>query len=174
MEPTDIISDELRAWIGNEVGPLPLPEEVAASDVRRFLAAIEDDNPIWRDPEAARAAGYPACPVPGMLVLELFRRAEGAEGAGDGNIWPDLPFPPGFRNGRNAGNEFEYLSPVYVGDRLSLTHRLVDIVAKQTRMEGVVIFSTRETDFIRQTGEVAVRLRATTVRLRERTLEQGV
>ncbi len=167
MEPSRLITDEMRAWIGREVGPIELPEAIGASDVRRFIDATGDHNPLWEDPAVARDAGYPQCPVPPMLILEMYRRAAGSEGAGDGNLWSGMPMPKGFTNARNAGNEVEWLAPVFVGDRLTVRHRLVDIVARKGRA-GIGIYVTRESEFSRPNGEVAVRLTATGVRLQDR------
>ena len=35
LEARNLLTDELKAWIGHTTGPLPLPEEVSSSDVRR-------------------------------------------------------------------------------------------------------------------------------------------
>lgn len=172
MDPNSIITDEMRAWIGREAGPIELPEAISPSDVRRFIDATGDHSPLWEDPAVARDAGYPQCPVPPMLVLEMYRRAAGSEGAGDGNLWQGMPFPEGYRNARNAGNAVEWLAPVFVGDRLTVRHRLVEIVARQGRA-GIGIYTTRESEFLRPNGEVAVRLRATSVRLQERRAESA-
>lgn len=169
-EPSSIVTDEMRAWIGREAGPFELPEAIGPSDVRRFVDATGDRNPLWEDSAVARDAGYEACPVPPMLILELYRRAEGSEGAGDGNLWAGIPFPEGFKDARNAGNEVEWLAPVFAGDRLTVRHRLVGIEAKQGRA-GLAIYTTRESEFLRANGEIAVRLRATSVRLHERRVD---
>jgi acyl dehydratase len=167
VEASTIVTDEVRSWIGREVGPIELPEAIASSDVRRFIDATGDHNPLWEHPAAARDAGYAQCPVPPMLILEMYRRTAGSEGAGDGNLWQGLPLPASFTNARNAGNEVEWLAPVFVGDRLTVRHRLMDVVARQGRA-GIGIYVTRESEFLRPNSEVAVRLRATTVRLQER------
>ena len=38
--------------------------EVGLEKIREFAAAIGDDNPVYRDPEAARAAGHPTVIAP--------------------------------------------------------------------------------------------------------------
>lgn len=159
-----IITDDLRSWIGRTAGPFSLPEQVSASDVRRYLDATGDANPLWLDDEVARGAGYRGRIVPPMLVIELYRRVSGATGAGDGNLWEGLPLPESYTDTRNAGAEIEWLQPVYLGDRLTVWHRITDIVARQGRA-GLGVYLTRESEFRREDGEVVVRLRATTVKL---------
>ena len=49
-----VITDEVRAWIGLTTELMALPEEIAASDVRRYVEATGDTNPLWMDDAAAR------------------------------------------------------------------------------------------------------------------------
>ncbi len=163
-EASTIITPELRSWVGRSVGPIELPEPIMPADVRRFLDATGDTNPLWTDESVAREAAYTACPVPPMLVFELYRRAEGATGAGDANLWEGMPLPAGYTDTRNAGNEIEWLAPVSLGDRLEVRHDLVDITARQGRA-GLGIYITRASEFRKQDGTPVVRLRATTVKL---------
>lgn len=164
LDADTIITDELRGWIGRTAGPFELPEQVSESDVRRFIDATGDANLLWTDHAFARAAGYVGRVVPPMMVLELYRRASGATGAGDGNLWRGLPLPAGYTDARNAGNEVEWVAPVYPGDRLTVEHRITDIVARQGRA-GLGVYITRQSEFRRQDGEAVVRLHATVVRL---------
>jgi len=158
------ITDELQSWVGRSVGPIQLPEAITSADVRRYLDATGDTNPLWTDEAVAHGAGYSACPVPPMLVMEMYRRAEGSGGAGDANLWEGMPLPPNYTDTRNAGNEIEWLAPVSVGDRLDVRHELKEISAHQGRA-GLGIYITRESEFRKQDGAVVVRLRATTVKL---------
>ena len=41
----------------------------------RYVEAAQDPNPLHRDPDAARAAGFPGPILPGMLLLGLCERA---------------------------------------------------------------------------------------------------
>jgi len=45
---------------------------VGAAAIGRYLTLAGDTNPLHRDPDYVRAAGLPAPPVPGMLLLSLF------------------------------------------------------------------------------------------------------
>lgn len=164
VDPNAIITEEMRGWVGRFAGPFAVPEQISPSDVRRFLDATGDDNPLWTDDAYAQAAGYRERLVPPMLILELYRRASGT-GEGDGALWHGLPWPGGYTDTRNAGNEVEWLAPVYQGDQLTVEHRIVDLVARQGRA-GIGIYLTRESTFRNQIQEVVVRLRATTVKLK--------
>jgi acyl dehydratase len=149
--PSQIVTDEMRSWIGRATELTPLPEEIAASDVRRYIEATGDDNPIWRDDEVARATGYRRCVVPPMLVIEMVWRLKHSE---LGRITDRVPLPAQYTDTRNVDNEIEWLEPVHVGDRLSIRHRILDIVARLGR-RGLGIYITRETDYVRD-GDACV------------------
>ncbi|HEY3304099.1 MAG TPA: MaoC family dehydratase [Candidatus Binatia bacterium] len=166
-----LISDELRSWIGRSSRRLPLPEAVSASDIRRYVDATEDRNPLWLDDDAARAAGYKGRVVPPMLVLELTRRAQDESGEG-ADWWHKLPLPPDYTDTRNAGGELEWLAPVYVGDRLALESSIVDIVARQGRA-GLGIYVTREERVLNQGGEVVLKRRQMLARFPKKEYKDG-
>lgn len=160
LTETDVITDAVRAWIGRASAPMPLPEEVAAVDVRRYVEATGDRNPLWLDDEAARAAGYRARILPPMMVIGLsWRLGEG------GRMQHQVPLPDVYSDTRNAELELEWLAPVYIGDRLVLQHRITDIVARRGS-RGLGVYITRETEYRRAgDGEPVARARQTIVRL---------
>lgn len=164
-----LVTAEMRACIGSSTAPVDLPEEIGASDVRRFLEVIGETNPLYRDDAYARRLGYMGRVVPPMLVVQLFRRVEDLEGEGGSaaTLWPDLQLPPNYTNTRNAGHEFNWLRPVYVGDRLTLQQRLTDIYVRQGRAGVPVIYLVRETEIRNQHGEPVVRQLSTTAKLPE-------
>ena len=155
-----VITTEVKSWIGRTTEPLALPEEVSASDVRRYVDATGDRNPLWLDDKAARTAGYKARILPPMMVIDLGWRLHAVEG---GRLWHRVPLPPEYIDTRNAESEIEWLSEVYIGERLVIQHRLTDIVARAGR-RGLGIYITRETDFRVQGGRLAARMRQTIVR----------
>ena len=53
-----VLTDEVRAWIGRSSDTREFPEPISASDVRRYLDATGDRNPLWHDDAYAQAAGY--------------------------------------------------------------------------------------------------------------------
>lgn len=156
-----VITPEVRSWIGRTSEPTPLPEEVSASDLRRYINATGDRNPLWLDDDFARAAGYRARILPPMMVIDLSWRLQDS---GDGRLWHHhVPLPPTYIDTRNAENEIEWFGEVYVGETLVLTHRLTDIVARAGR-RGLGVYITRETDYRTGDGRLVARLRQTVVR----------
>ena len=160
LTEADVLTAEVRAWIGRTSDPMILPEEIAAVDVRRYVEATGDRNPLWLDDAAARAAGYRARILPPMMVIGLSWRL------GDtGRLQHQIPLPAQYTDTRNAGLEIEWLEPVYIGDRLVLQHRIGDIVARSGR-RGLGVYITRETEYRRLAdGRPVARVQQTTVRL---------
>ena len=161
---SSIVTDEMRACIGRTSNVIGLPEPIGPGDIRRFVDATGDANPLWTDEAFARSKGYKGRVVPPIMVLELYRRMGSEAGGEEEGSWQNLPLPPEYTDTRNAGKEVEWLQPLYMGDTLTLQHRLVDIVARQGRA-GIGIYITRESEFRNGAGEIVVLLRATTVKL---------
>jgi acyl dehydratase len=160
LSEAEVLTDEVRAWIGRTTGPLEMPEEVSAADVRQFVEATGDTNPLWLDDGAARAAGYRARVVPPMMVVTLSWRLKDG-----GRLQHDVPLPEIYSDTRNAELEIDWLAPVYVGDRLVLQHRLTDIRARRGK-RGLGVYITRETEYRTIADQcVVVRSRQTIVKL---------
>lgn len=162
-EDEQLITDAMRACIGTTKPAVELPEEIGASDVRRFLEVVGETNPIYWDEAYARRLGYQGRVVPPMLVVQFFRRVEDPENASRG--WPGLSFPPSYTNVRNAGHQFTWLRPVYVGDRLTLQQKLTDIYVRTGRLGVPVIYVASETEIRRANGEPVVLQKSTTAHL---------
>jgi acyl dehydratase len=162
-----VITPEVLSWIGRTTEPMTLPEEISASDIRRYVDATGDRNPLWLDDQAARRAGYRARIVPPMLVVDLGWRLKSFEA---GRLWHHVPLPPAYTDTRNADNEIEWLSEVYIGERLTIQHRIIDIVARQGR-RGLGVYITRETEFRAQDARLVARVHQTIVRFPKARLE---
>lgn len=168
-----LITREMRACIGTTTPALELPEEIGATEVRRFIDLIGETNPLYRDQEYAKSLGHQRRVVP-MLVVQLFRRLDDAEGdTRRSTDWPGLTLPENYTNTRNAGHEFTWLRPVYVGDRLTLQSRLTDMYVRRGRRGVPVIYLVRETEIRNQNGEAVVRQTSTTARLPEAAVGEG-
>ena len=166
-ETNSVITDELMAWCGRTIGPIPLPERISASDLRRYINATGDRNPLWLDDDFARSVGYKSRVIPPAMIAELYRRNDGSTGTQSDSLWEALPLPESFTESRNAQAEFEWLESVYLGDQLYVTHRIVDIVSRKIR-NGVGIFVTREMEVQKEHGDLVLRVRQTSVKLPKR------
>jgi acyl dehydratase len=155
-----ILTPELRNWIGRNSALIRL-ETMSASDVRRYVDATGDANPLWLDDDFARSAGYPSRLLPPTLVGWIpfsMREGDSASSSDASDLRRQLPLPDGYTNVRNAGSETEWLQPAYVGEQLSTQSRIVDIVARQGRA-GLGIYITQEEQILNSRQEIVMRRR---------------
>lgn len=164
-----VVTPEVKTWIGRTTALLSLPEEISASDLRRYTDATGDTNPLWMDDDAARAAGYRARIIPPMMILDLSWRLKSREG---GMLWLKIPLPPNYDDVRNADFQAEWFAPVYVGDQISSRHRIVDIVAKRGR-RGLGVYISRQTEHFNQSGALIMRVDAIVARFPRASVEAG-
>ena len=167
-----IINDELRGCIGRR-GPVRPLEPLSASDVRRYVDATGDANPLWLDDEFARSAGYRRRLLPPILVgWTPFSLKEPEEGKGPSlDVRRQLPVPPDYTNVRNAGSETEWLKPVHLGEPLSGQSHIVDITAREGKM-GVGIYVTQLEEVRNGEGELVFTRRHTVALFPERTVKE--
>jgi acyl dehydratase len=157
-----IITPELRAWIGRQTQLHPL-EVLSAIDVRRYVDATGDANPLWLDDEFARNAGYRGRLLPPTLVGWIpFSFREGTERAKSDptDLRRQLPLPPEYTNVRNAGSETEWVQPAYLGEQLSTRSCILDIVAREGRA-GLGIYISQEEQVLNANEEIVLRRRHT-------------
>jgi acyl dehydratase len=162
-----VITEETRAWVGRATELMALPEEVSASDVRRYVEATCDMNPLWMDDEAARSAGYRARVVPPMLVIDLIWRLKNTDA---GRMTDRIPLPANYVDTRNVETEIEWLEPVHIGDQISVRHRIRDITERAGR-RGLGVYITRETEYRSADGQLVARVLQTVARFPKANLE---
>jgi len=143
-KPEDLISPELRSWIGTEedLGT----EVVELGAIKRFADAIHDPNPLYRDEEYAKKTQYGGIIAPPTFIHTM-------RTVGYGSIRPGpMPWPK--TTGLNGGNDFEFFLPMRPGDVISGKAKLVDIRTRQTRGLGPMIITVTEMTYTNQKGEV--------------------
>ena len=116
--------------------------------VQELCFALRDANPIYRDEAAARAAGLAGIPVPPTFlnssIQTLILGVNPVDALGISR-----------RRALHAGQDYELLGTLYVGDRLVGQTRLADATRKLGR-SGTVDFLTLETSFRRDGRLVAI------------------
>ncbi len=167
-----IITEELRRCVGQR-GPVRSLDLLSASDVRRYVDATGDANPLWLDDGFARSAGYKGRLLPPILVgWTPFSLKEPEEGKGSSfDVRRQLPVPTAYANVRNAGSETEWLKPVHLGEPLSCQGHIVDITAREGKM-GVGIYVTQQEEVRNGEGELVFTRRHTVALFPERTVKE--
>jgi acyl dehydratase len=105
--------------------------------VLRFADAIGEDNPLFRDPEAARRAGYPEQLAPPTFVTRM-QILTSAQVVLDGELGLNYSMVV---HGEQA---YEWRRPVVVGDVLSAVPRIADIYAKKSNEYLVIEAEIRD------------------------------
>ena len=149
--------DILSTIIGTPTGTTVVTVE--RGQVALFATAVKDDDPVYRDPRAAEAAGLPGIPAPPTYPFVM-----GNFGAYPELQGPDAPtgnpmgavLGPLMANGGlilHGEQEFTYHRPVFAGDVLEGTGQVVDAYQKESKGKTMtfVVVETAWSD--RATGE---------------------
>ncbi|WP_191245322.1 MaoC family dehydratase N-terminal domain-containing protein [Amycolatopsis deserti] len=97
--------------------------EVGREKIREFAAAIGDASPLYTDPEAARAAGYPDVIAPPTFLTVINLDAINA-------IADDPELGLDYSRMVHGDQAFTYTRPVHAGDLLRITTTVEDIMAR--------------------------------------------
>ena len=140
-----------RDFVGREY-PASAPYEVGREHIRSFADAIGDTSPLYRDPEAARAAGHPDVIAPPTFLTVLNFRF-GAEGpVADPALGLDYSLVV------HGEQRYELHRPVRAGDVLTSVQRIDEI--KDAGRNELMLTVTEVTD---GSGEKVATLRSTIV-----------
>jgi hypothetical protein len=118
----------------------PATARVEPGRLRYFLNTLAEHNPIYRDEQAACAAGYSAIPAPPtyLFCLDLLDNERPIEFLTDLNI--DLA------RVLHGEQRFIYHAPVVVGDTLTFKSRVTSVVDKKGGAMTVVVVETEVTN----------------------------
>ncbi|TDC96043.1 MaoC family dehydratase N-terminal domain-containing protein [Actinomadura sp. 7K507] len=128
-----------RDFIGRSFPPSE-PYEVSRVKIREFADAIGDRNPVYRDQEAAKAAGHPDVIAPPTFPIVV---SLGNAGLAD----PDLGL--NYAMVVHGEQRFEYARPVRAGDVVTCTSTITEIKSIGSNEKMVV-----ETDVKTVEGEL--------------------
>jgi acyl dehydratase len=110
-----------RDYIGRSFPPTE-PYEVSRVKIREFADAIGDDNPVYRDREAAKAAGHPDVVAPPTFPIVFTM-------GGAGSVLSDPKLGINFAMVVHGEQRFEYRRPVHAGDTVVCESTITNIRA---------------------------------------------
>ena len=108
---------------GKEYGEVSFP--VVREQVIQFADAIGEENPVFRDPAAARAAGHPEQLAPPTFVTKMQIMTSG-------QVVVDQELGLDYSRVVHGEQEYEWHRPIVVGDVLTAVPRIADIFAKKS------------------------------------------
>ncbi len=175
MTTQTYITDEVKSYIGRE-GKEMISGPVTECEVRRFIQAIMDPDPIHWNEEYAKKTRYRGVVAPPLFVTHIFRTPAGApdpleEGFKKAPDFDGLTLvrvgieapPLPLKRTLNAGNEIEFFKYPRVGERVVAKGKIVDIYEREGKA-GKMIFFVVEITYVNQSGEVVAKARRTLIR----------
>ena len=148
--PTSFLTEEMRQQAIGLEGP-PVTTEIEKGAIIKFAQAIEDDNPVFNDEEAARKSPYG-----GLIAPPTFLRSVRSSRR-------EVPFDIPFNNSLDGGSDWEYFEPVRPGDLITAVSRITDMQERSGRM-GLMIITTTVTTYTNQFGQVVATQATTGIR----------
>lgn len=134
-----------RSYIGHSFLAHSVPVE--AGQLKFFAMAVGEDNPIYSDEAAAKAAGYRALPAPPTFVFSL--NASGTDVAAK-----YAPMGVDLARLLHGEQQFDYFAPICAGDVITLESTITDIYDKKG---GALEFAVEETTATNQHGELVAK-----------------
>lgn len=127
---------------------------ITRRDARRYARAVEDDNPLFHDVSAARAAGFADLVVPPNYLPAIIDPSEGTtstelrEDGLDPSLFPiRMPEQAVLMGG---GQELQLDRYVVVGEDVRKDEEFVDIYQRDADGAGTLTFLERASDFFVQ------------------------
>jgi acyl dehydratase len=154
-----LIPPEAHALIGQRLGE-PVSTTLHAEDAERFAFAAGDENPIYFDDAAARAAGHRRRVVPPSFLVWALEPPRALEALREDGLWRATGTPVPLRVARilYGGEEWEYRADVHAGDTVTAETRLAALEEKSGG-SGPFVLMTTETTYTNQAGEVVAIVR---------------
>ena len=139
---TDAALDELRKRIGVPIQRTlePWCYEATRDNIRHYAHGIGDDNPLWCDPDYARATPYGDVIAPPSFIFACNRIVSGYVGG-----------LPGV-HAMFAGCDIQWMNPITRNAEISTEAYLKDLVEHETRFAGRSIQQIYHVDFFDHTG----------------------
>ncbi|WP_136658484.1 MaoC family dehydratase N-terminal domain-containing protein [Nitratireductor sp. XY-223] len=140
-----------RKHIGLSLEPLTVTVEKGR--LRFFAKATGQDDPVYTDEAAARAAGYPSLPAPPTFLFSLgFEKPDPFELLHVMDV--DLA------RVLHGEQSFVYHKPVCAGDVVTLKSTVTDIYDKK---DGALEFIVQKTDVTNEAGALVAELQQVVV-----------
>jgi acyl dehydratase len=153
MANSSLITDELRKLIGMTLETIVFKVEEGA--IQRYAQAIGDPNPIYNDPDFASKTKYGRLLTPPGFTGWPTKAGRLSERLLESLVKAGAP-----ARLLDGGIEFEFFESVGAGDVLTATTKIASITERETRL-GKTMFTTLETTFVNQKGNVALKSRST-------------
>jgi acyl dehydratase len=146
-------------YIGTEMAEARGRYPVEHDAIRRHCHMVDDNNPLFLDPEYAKSTEHGAvlCPPSGWLAL--YFASLGPWPAVFEPLLPVVPTPG--RRLINMRQETEWFARIKVGDHLSVRRRVADVYQKAISLDPEAVWIVAEAIITNQRGEKVCVIRNT-------------
>jgi acyl dehydratase len=155
---------DLDRWIGRPIGGKQLDAPVTVTDVRRWVQALQNPNPIHFDGEVASRGPFGELVAPQSFVIACAIN-HGVKPALQGTI-------PGGHH-MNGGDEWWFETRVDLGDRVTSVRHALDYKLTTTKFAGPTVFQRGDTTYLNERGDVLARQRSTVFRYLVANMERA-
>ena len=170
----DEVIEEAKSWVGKEAAPFTNPYPVEHESIRRYCSMVDDENPLFLDPEYGKKTRYGGTPLPPFAAFGLMatggplmgRHMKEGKEVGIPLIMPPAPG----KSFINMAQEWEWYKPIMVGDTITTTCRLSSVEVKGIKIDPKTVWITDEMRVTNQKGELCCVYR--NIVLAHRTPEQ--
>jgi acyl dehydratase len=161
-------AEELREGMALDTSLIGKPTgahrvRIERGPVSNFARALKDENPVYHDPAAAKAAGFDDIPAPptwsfAMQFWGRFAEQQPDDPTGGENPMHKVMGQLFAKGGMvlHGEQEFEYHRPIEVGDVLLGAGRIVDIYEKESKGRTMTFIVTETVWRDETSGEPAV------------------
>src|SRR2546422_10446996 len=123
----------------------PFEYEVGREKIREYARAVGETNPVYLEPEAAKAAGFANVVAPPMFCVVY-----SAPAMGPAVLDPELEINLALMV--HGGQEFEWFEPVVAGDEIT-----TEVTVKDLYEKGGMKFYVWESESKNQKGSTVVK-----------------
>ena len=187
------LADKLASFAGRSVGPsMSAPDPVNQPMIRHWVEAMGDENPVYVDADAARAAGFAGVIAPASMLQawimrgyratvesERARQAGLPGGAATSEATVAAPASAqdelfglldsaGFTSVVATNCEQVFARPLVLGDVLTASSVIESVSDEKATALGAGHFVTTRTDFVDQHGRSVATMRFRILRFRPR------
>ncbi|MFL6239808.1 MAG: MaoC family dehydratase N-terminal domain-containing protein [Actinomycetes bacterium] len=131
--------------------------------VSNFAKAVKDENPIYQDLRAAKAAGFDSIPVPPTMGFAFANWGQFPELQPENTTGGSNPVMEVIGSLMKTGGmilhgeqEFTYHGPILVGDTLTSTGRISNHYEKTSSNGKKMTFISSENEYRNQRGELVL------------------
>lgn len=148
-DETDTLLQKLRRTVGHEQ-TFTSDKPIGRAAFRMYADAVDDPNPLYTNPDAARNAGLPDVIAPPTLLTDAFR-SYGDELNESG--LPSALEQHSIGTPIRAGNSYQFFQHVHPSDVISATRKVTRVWQKHGR-SGPLTFQEVEITYRNQRNEI--------------------